>query len=377
MSSRKSSAGVDILFYAEDPGAANFIVHLPAACRERGFSSSVLAGWAAAKAFSESGTPFEEISSFTPVAEALERYSPRMVIAGTSEDRQSPGLALVKEARRTGIPSVGAVDAFMNAAFRFRGNTKHAFAFAPDYILVPDRWTKEEFVKIGFRDDHIVACGHPHYDFVRQRAQTFKTFGKERMRAGFFPKKARDRVIAIFAAETSTGLNPKQFSRSSRYTLTGRGDSSKRTDIVLEEFLDALPKEAERPYLVLRLHPKNEREEFGPYIAEFDQVSKEEPALELVFGGDCVIGITTTLLLEATLMERPTFSIVPREIEKGWLPSVRAGLTLAASTRKEIRDLLPGFLKDVSGGKPVCPDKAFVFDAKDRVVSFIESILRQ
>jgi len=150
----------------------------------------------------------------------------------------------------------------------------------------------------------------------------------------------------------------------------------KRTDIVLEEFLDALPKGPERPYLVLRLHPKNEPEEFGAYLAEFDQISREEPALEMVFAGDCVFGITTMLLLEATLMERPTFSIVPRDVEKGWLPSVRAGLTCSASTREEIRNSLPSFLKDVSAGKRVCPGEAFVFGAKERVFSFLESLLR-
>lgn len=369
--------GVDLLFYAEDPGAANFIVHLPAACRQRGFSCSVIAGYTASKLFSESGTPFEEISSFPTVRDALEHYDPRVVIVGTSEDPRSPGLALVEEARRAGIPSIGAVDAFMNAAFRFRGQTEDPLAFAPDYILVPDPWTEEEFVNIGFQEDHIVVCGHPHYDFVRQRAESLKTLGRDRVRASLFPDRARDRIIAIFAAETSTGLNPEQFLKSNEYTLRGRGGSFKRTDIVLEEFLDALSNEPGRPYLVLRLHPKNKMEEFAPYIAQFDQVSREESALEMVFASDCVFGITTMLLLEAALMERHTFSIVPREVEKEWLPSVRAGLTRSASTRKEIRDFLPVFLRDVSSGKPVYPEEAFVFSAKERALSFIEPILRR
>jgi hypothetical protein len=97
----------------------------------------------------------------------------------------------------------------------------------------------------------------------------------------------------------------------------------------------------------------------------------------MVFASDCVFGITTMLLLEAALMERPTFSIVPRDVEKKWLSSVRAGLTHSASTRKEIRDRLPGFLKEVSGGKRVCPDEAFVFGAKERAITFIEPILRR
>lgn len=373
----RSTAPVDLLFYAEDPGAANFIAPLASACRERGFTCSVLAGGAAAKTFSESGILFEAHSALSPVEEALERYSPRTVVVGTSENPRSPGLPLVEAARRARIPSVGAVDAFMNAAYRFRGETEDALAFAPDDLLVPDRWTKEEFVSIGYSKHHVCICGHPHYDFVRGRAQTLEAMGKEKLRASLFPEDARHRVIALFAAETSTGLNPDQFFRSNDYTLRGRGGSPKRTDIVLEEFLDALPGGRERPYLVLRLHPKNEPEEFRPYLSEFDQVSREEPALEMVFASDCVFGITTMLLLEATLMEKPTFSIVPRHVEKEWLPSVRAGLTRSACTREEIRDLLPGFLKDVSSGKRICPEEAFVFGATGRALAFIDPILRR
>jgi hypothetical protein len=252
---QRTSAGVDLLFYAEDPGAANFIAPLASACGGRGFSCSVFAGGAAVKAFSESGLPFQEISAFRPVEEALERYTPRMVIVGTSENPRTPGLSLVEAARRADIPSVGAIDAFMNVAYRFRGETADALAFAPDDLLVPDRWIKEEFVKIGFPGNHVFICGHPHYDFVRQKAQILNTVGKATMRASLFPEEARDRTIALFAAETSTGLNPEQFLRSEEYTLRGRGGSLKRTDIVLEEFLDALPERPERPYLVLRVHP--------------------------------------------------------------------------------------------------------------------------
>ena len=77
----------------------------------------------------------------------------------------------------------------------------------------------------------------------------------------------------VFVSEVSTGLNPDQYQMSPDYTLTGRGDKTDRYGIVLEEFIDATNGLKPRPYLVLRMHPKNTEEELAPFLKEFDQVS--------------------------------------------------------------------------------------------------------
>jgi hypothetical protein len=367
----------DVLFYAEDPGAANYIVHLPAACEEKGLSSVALAAWGAREFFKEQGVPFEEISESETPFSILRRFTPNLVVIGTSENPESLGLKVIKAARKGGVPTVGVVDAFMNAFYRFRGSTEDAMAYAPNWIIVPDKWTKQEFVDLGFPAEKAVVCGHPQYDFVKDKAKELERKDKKELRSCFFPEAPEEKVVAVFAAEISGGLNPDQFLLSKEYTLIGRGGSKKRTDIVVEELLEAVALLPERPYLVLRLHPKNDPAEFDGYMDEFDQISREQPVLDMIFASDCVIGMTSMLLLEAAILGRPTLSIVPKEEERNWLPSIRAGLTMCASNRKQLQAILPLFLQDLSMGKRKSVDDIFIFGAAQRGSELLMKILAE
>lgn len=368
-------SGTDILFYAEDPGAANYLVHLPKTCLCNGFSSRVIADGAARKCFLEGGLDFEELGTSGSVRETVEKLLPRLVVVGTSENRISPGLSLVEEARIMGIPTVGVVDAFMNAGYRFRGLSNDPLRYCPDWIMVPDEWTKAAFLSLGCEPERIEICGHPQYDFVRSRGKSLAKKGKDHFRTRHFPDAEDGRIVAVFAAEISEGLHPAHSLPNGEYTLTGRVGTNRRTDIVLEEFLDALETIGERPYLVLRLHPKNEEAEFSQYSGSFDRVSKKEPVLELIYGADCVVGMTSMLLLEAAILGKPTFSIVPRESERDWLPTVRAGLTGCAFTRQQILSQLPSFFNRTSAGKDIPRADTLVFGSLERSLSFLNRLL--
>jgi predicted glycosyltransferase len=95
-----------------------------------------------------------------------------------------------------------------------------------------------------------------------------------------------------------------------------------------------------QPFFILRLHPKNTREEFACYLPEVDMVSQGGDPLDLVWISDLVLGLSSMLLMEAALVGRPTISIVPRECESEWSPSVTEGLTPCATTRNGLRKIL-------------------------------------
>jgi hypothetical protein len=367
----------DVLFYAEDPGAANYIVHLPEACKEKGLSSVALAAGGARKFFKEHGATFEDVSGSENPSSILRRFTPNLLVVGTSENPESLGLKFIETARKGGITTVGVVDAFMNAFYRFRGCTDDPMAYAPNWLIVPDKWTKQEFVDLGFSAERTVVCGHPQYDFVLDRAKELESKDKKALRSCFFPEAPEGKIVAVFAAEISSGLNPEQFHLSKEYTLFGRGGSQKRTDIVVEELLEAIALLPERPYLVLRLHPKNEVSEFAEYMQNFDKISREQPVLDMIFASDCVIGMTSMLLLEAALLGRPTFSIVPKKEEREWLPSIRSGLTMCVSTREELQALLPLFFQEVSVGKVKSADDGFIFGAAQRGSELLKKILSE
>jgi hypothetical protein len=365
-----------IIIFAEDPGAANYLSYcfdLLTGYRNRVL---VLASEKAAGYFQRSGIEVLQASTFISAEQVLATFSPDLIIAGTSENRNSLGLYLIQSAKKRQIKSVGVVDMGMNAAFRFKGDSSSPLGYAPEWLIVPDQWTCDEYISLGYPHHRIRICGHPHYDYVRGTADRLNREGRTKLRANLFGQVSLEKNVIVFAAEISDGLNSGQFFRSDEYTLNGTGASVKRTDIVIEEFLAAVSQMPVRPYLVLRLHPKNDPKEFGPYIKAFDQISIKEDVLKIVYAADGVVGMTSMLLLEAAIMGVATFSILPREVELQWLPSIGAGLTKAVTTRRELEVELPLFFDNLAAENLAARlDDAFVFNSGTRLRFFFSELL--
>jgi hypothetical protein len=366
----------DILIFVEDPGAANYVAGLPEAFTSRGWTCRLLAAGAAVEYLRQRGRRPECVEPDTTAASLLSAFSPRVVLVGTSENPHTLGLALIAEAWKHGIPSLGAVDALVNAEYRFRGRGRVPLAFAPSWLLLPDAFTQDAFVALGYPRERAVVCGHPHYEAVRSAGALLAAKGKEAVRRFVLPTAPSDRPVLLFAAEISDGVNAAQYRLSAEYTLRGRGISTGRTEIVLEECLDALALIRPRPYVVLRLHPKNRPDEYAAYAAEIDCMSRGGSALEWIYAADIVVGMTSMLLLEATLLNRPTLSILPRAVEKDWLPTTRAGVTLTVTDRSQLHQNLLGVL----AGK-LCPNeelsRLFGDEPVRRVVEVADKVLKE
>ena len=197
-------------------------------------------------------------------------------------------------------------------------------------MIVVDRNTEVAFQKLGFNSLNIHVCGHPAYDRVQRRAHRLADCDRSGLRRKVLGKEPFPRPVWLFAAEHDG--NDVRLRRSPSYTLQGRGHKDRRTEIVLEEVLDLRNSMNPKPYLVLRLHPKNTKEEFSHYLSEVDMISQGGDALELIWTSDLVIGMSSILLIEAALAGRHTLSVVPREIERDWCPSVKEGLTTCVTT---------------------------------------------
>lgn len=342
-----------VLVFVEDPGAANGIVSVPSSLAARGIDTRVVAAEPAATFLVGKLDTFDRADSSTTAQGLLDAHRPDLVLVGTSENPATLGLALVDAARARRIRTTGFVDAFPNAAYRFRGATDDPLAHFPDTVLVPDEWTKQAFVDLGASLDRVLVTGHPGYDTVLASGVALEREGRDRVRSRALPKAPAGARVLTFTAEISTGFDAAQFQRSEAYTLHGRGGRNGRTQIVLEELLDAARALSPRPHLVLRLHPKNVRDEFAGLLEEVDEVSAGGPALEVVYASDLVVGMTSTILIEAALLARPTLAIVPRPLERDWLPTIRAGITPCATTREAIRDHLASWF--AGSWPPVSP----------------------
>ena len=90
----------------------------------------------------------------------------------------------------------------------------------------------------------------------------------------------------------------------------------------------------------MRLHPKDKRDEYAPYIDQFDSVSQGGPIAPWLYAADFVVGMTSVALVEAALLDRPTLSIVPRPSESQWLPTIAGGITPMVCQRADIPSAL-------------------------------------
>ena len=367
---------IDIVIYVEDPGAANFVAGLPEALEKHGLKTRLLAGGFAYHYLLDRGIQPELLSkSVNSARELLTRLKPRLVMVGTSENPETFGFDLITAARTLGIMTLGVVDAFGNADYRFRGHTDKPLFYSPEWLAVPDQWTKEAYLELGYPVERLAVCGHPHYDYVLDTAARLGKQDKKHFRDKIFPSNHNNGPVIVFVSEISTGLNPGKYRHRPDYSMTGRGTRTDRTGIVLEEFLDALALCNQEHYLVLRMHPKNTKEELAPFLKYFNQISQGEPSLALVFAADLVVGMTSMLLMEAAIMGRPTLSIVPRDAEKVSLPTIRLDITPCVTTREELRTVLPDLLDRCKQPIALDTDHWVLPGSLQRTVAFIEGLL--
>lgn len=350
------------LMFVEDPGAAIYARFLPTVVKQHGINLTVVAAGHAVPYFEGQCTVWRGSED---AGQLLDTLQPNLVLLGTSENPDTFAFALRHAAAQRAIPTVGIVDSVANASERFKGRTADPLAHAPSWIVVPDEVAAGEFVKLGFAAERVQVCGHPQFDDVLQlRAQwtvADRRCQRERWLAGARP----DRPVLVFIAEISTGLNAEQFQRSPSYTLAGQQDSAYRTEVVIDALFQAATRLQEKPYMVLRLHPKQALSDLPRHHALFDQVSdKSEPALELVNAADMVVGMTSMLLLEASLLGRPALSVVPRAEERLWLGPMGASIP-CVWTQERLEAVLPELMT------PVQSDRAVAKGAKARVMEFL------
>jgi hypothetical protein len=361
----------DILIFVEDPGAANCVTGVPSALEDLGINVSLFATGTAVGYLDQQGIAFTELPEDSNAGAILDEASPKLVLIGTSENPDTFGLQLVTPAEERGIPTIGIVDGPANPQHRFRGRGDTPFHHAPDFLIVPTDPLKKSFVELGCPEENIFIGGHPYYDAIREKRGALREIGRATLRKKILPEAPDERPLIVFAAEISDGLDPSQFQRSADYTLQGRGDSDLRTNIVLEELLDSLTNLNPKPYMVLRLHPKNTRQEYSVYASEIDHISDGGGPLDICFAADLVVGMTSILLVEAAILGRPTLSVIPREAEKNWLDSIGLGLTNVATSRDELHQSIDQFMRDWPKETDNRVDEVINFGSTDRIAKFL------
>jgi hypothetical protein len=372
----RSQSACDILLFVEDPGAANFVPGLPTILGRHGWRSYLATSGAATEYLAARGLASNFLPADTDADALIEGLKAKVIAVGTGENPNSLSHRLVRAAAARNIRSIGLVDSAVNAAHRLRGGSAHPLEFCPDLLIVTDTMTRDAFTTLGLAQSRIIVSGHPHWDYVRSQIQHLQSRDRALLRQELFHVAPRGQTAILFASEVSAGVDSMQFQRSSSYTLAGSGVSRGRTEIVIEEFLLAAAPRRSELYLVLRLHPKQSPRELARYVAEFDFVSQIEPPLECLFAVDAVVGMTSMLMTEAALLQRPTLAIIPRQLEMDWLPTIEAGVTACAFTRAAVASQLATLIERPRSADVATLERLFPSGSCERVAVAIGRFIR-
>jgi len=318
------------LIFVEDPGVTNMILDFPVLFSNLNNSFEIIANSFAAEILKRNNVSFTRVNKEIELIKFLNEKIFDFYIVGTSENKNTLALELIKIAKRKKILSIGLIDMLANYQYRFSGNTNNPLYFRPDKLIVTDENTKNSFIGLGFEKENIYICLHPQEDRIKKIKNQFINRGKN-----IFNKKKR----WLFIAENTDLLNPQESFLSKDYSLRGLGKSKWRTGIVLEEIIENIKTFNPKPNLVVRLHPKNNKSQFLTWSKDiiFDQIL--DP-LESVWNSDVVIGMSSNLLVEANLLGKPVYSVLTRKKEREWMFELKSEKIISVYNRKDLKNLL-------------------------------------
>lgn len=329
----RRAGGVDILYYARDPGAANMIVAARAALEEQAICplplqimayrlgptprDIVLGKTFALDTFAAAGIPASDWSKAVSdsardlsLRNLLQELSPGLVITGTSDIDDDDDIALWKAAEALEIPTCAIVDTAGNMASRFTDRTG-AIVF-PKQILVPSPQARRAVIGLGARSRSVSVVGQLHLD--RLRAESF-----------FRDCSAANRLRVLWGA--GIGDNVLLFASECGREMAAAGRPAPYDEIqALQGLLDTIEHggviagidtETQPVLVVVRPHPRDAVGKYDAFEAHPKvriTVSSGGSPTEAILASDLVVGMNSMLLHEAKALCRPIHSLTGASI---------------------------------------------------------------
>ena len=324
-----------VRFAARDPGGANVLAAVLA--RQRELRCDVWTLPRASPAFEREGFRPREFQQFSvdELRAAWGETPAELLITGTSHyEAFEPRLWQI--ARSAGGVSLAVNDAWTNIAPRFA-------EARPDFVGALDPGQAEELVALGFAPGQVRVTGQPWLaDLVRRRDEVLA-------RGPAAPRHADGRVRVLFvsepiASDVAAGSNaPFGFDEFDSFAL-----------------LHAAAAEAARmgpaPAVAIRFHPYEDPRQFLRRLeslapaagGEVLRSPAEDDAQRWLLWADLVVGIGSTLLLEAIALGRPVVSLQPGRTREDTFIASRRGFAEALVDSDVARERLRVLLTDAA-----------------------------
>lgn len=318
---------------------------------------------------------FEEIKNF------LEEESPDFIITGTSADDFTEKY-LWKSAEELEIPSFAILDQWINYGVRFSEfgvsqlreyEKDKKFSYIPTKILTMDDYSKNAIIAEGIDSNRVLVSGQPYFDYLIEEKEKLNDID-----TGIFRKDtlgcSDDELVVVFVSEPITKTYKEKFGDEYYWGYTEK--------TIFIELIEALNKFANKfkknIKLVLRLHPKDDENNYDELIRTVDEnnieifVDRKLYGLNLINSADLICGMSSMFLIESAILSKPILSIQIGLSRENPFVLHNKGLVRSKLTKKELESSLEDILikKEYKANSLIIKKEAV-----ENAIKFMEEIL--
>jgi len=293
-----------LLLFSRDPGGANLIVSMyPILSQE--YDIDLYGKDTALHVYEKNNLACKNMNQLLPsinsktITEFLIHHKYDGILTSTSAEDFTERL-LWQTAQKLNIFNAAILDQWMNYSLRFLKSpesyqTKKKYNLSeyilPQKIFVMDEYAKKLMVKEGIPDQLIRVTGQPYFEsFIKKSIKTVTA------------SKDNEKITWLFASEPITTV----YGKEKGLNIYGYTEQS-----ILYATCKAINKlQCKRIQLQIKPHPRDDIKVYTDICNQFPFVSLITiNSVDAILQSDAVLGMSSTLLLEAALLDKPILSI--------------------------------------------------------------------
>lgn len=290
-----------VIAIAHDPGGANAVAATVETLRSTQTAVEAYAKGPAIRQFQRLGVPCTPVSGEHQAL--FSRLNGDVLVTGTSQSDRFERDAILW-AKQQGIPSIALIDYWANYRQRFQASdVPNAELILPDLITAIDEECAREMMEDGLPESRIRVVGQPYFSWLIERKKPLK-------------QQVQLPQFLFFASQPNA--NEVE---------------------ILQTLIEVLSDYKPLKQLLVRFHPRQGQCPASLKLLERSglpfAIDESTDVLSTLRQQDCVLGITSTILIEAAFMGIPVGSIVIGVNDT--LATNQWRLTIPLSSSRQIR----------------------------------------
>jgi len=337
-----------LILSASDPGGGNSIVSLIKPLTDFGYTIISVVGGTSRDIWKRTENKYIDGDSLSDseIFKLFQEKKPSLVVCGTSADIAIEK-RIVKLATKEEIPTISVLDFWSNYWQRFSSPRKKDFIYLTDVICVIDDIAKKEMVLEGFDESILRVTGNPYFDHFADNITNVE--------------ENHERIL--FISQPFSEL--KEIKGFSDYGYDERK--------VLSDIVSVLNETSYNYDLVIRPHPKEKLEKFNQFEDSDIHISKESNLDLDISKSGLVIGMCSTVLLQAAVAGKAVISYQPNLVGEDPLVSNRIGTTRMINNISDLRAIIIRYFS----GDLKKEEVAWPKNGIDNVISVINQVVKK